>query len=94
MLCLHWFHYLRAQSISLQQGGIAQSVLWLGYGVHDQRIIIRLPVEAIFLFSLKFQAGPGAHPASFSMENGGSFSEVKKKCVHSSALLFSWLALE
>jgi hypothetical protein len=51
-----------------------------GYGLDDQAIEVRSPVEAKdFSCSLCVHTGSGAHPASCTMDNGGPFPGAKTR---------------
>jgi hypothetical protein len=45
----------------------------LGYGLHDRGSRVRFPAGAGMFFHHRVQNGFGAHLASYSMDNKGSF---------------------
>jgi hypothetical protein len=55
-----------------------QVIYWPNYGLDDWGSGVRFPAGAgNFSLFLRVQTGSGAHPASFPMDTGGSFSGGK-----------------
>jgi hypothetical protein len=48
-----------------------------GYGLDNQGVGVRVPVGQKFSLLHAVQTGSGAHPASYPMGTGGSFSGAK-----------------
>jgi hypothetical protein len=64
------FQRCREETVSRVSSGSIVS----GYGLDDQAIQVRSPVEAKdFSSNLCVQTGSGAHPASYTMGTGGPF---------------------
>jgi hypothetical protein len=48
------------------------------YGLDDREVRVRVPVGSEFSLLHIVQTGSGAHPASYPMGTGGSFSRSKE----------------
>jgi hypothetical protein len=61
--------YSKSQSHELE---VAQPVYWLAYGLDDQGIVVRFPVDAIYFAAIQIvQTELGAHPVSYWTGMGG-----------------------
>jgi hypothetical protein len=61
----------------MQGAGLAQSVL-LGYKLNERVIAVRFPAEVRNSLSHRVQTSSVAHPVSYLIVTGDSFSEVKR----------------
>jgi hypothetical protein len=66
-----WFYELH---MSLLRAGIAQAVYRLAYGLDDLEVGVRVQDGREFSFLHVVQTGSGAHPATYPMGIGGSFT--------------------